>query len=129
MSEEDLMTRFLCDLSNLGLPVNEVDVVFRPYSKTFYGRYYPSVNEDKKKPRVVIYPYEVNGEFMDYNIIIENGVHEFIHHLQYVSGSFIRRKGVMHDTNFWKLYNFYMKRAYKLGIAEKRGDLVECASV
>ena len=124
MSEEDLMTRFLCDLSSLGLPVNEVDVEFRPYSKTYYGRYYPSVKEDVKKPRVVIYPYEENGEYMNYDTILENGVHEFIHHLQYVSGSFIRRKGVMHNEQFWKLYNFYMNRAYRFGLIQKRGEKV-----
>ena len=100
MSEEDLMTRLLCDLSSLGLPINEVDVEFRPYSKTYYGRYYPSVNKDVKKPRVVLYPYEENGEYMNYDTILENGVHEFIHHLQYTSGSFIRRKGVMHNEQF-----------------------------
>lgn len=129
MSEDDLMTRFLSDLSAIGLPVNEVEVVFRPYSKTYYGRYYPSVNENVKKPRVVIYPYEVNNDLMDYNLILTNGVHEFIHHLQYTSGYFVRRKGVMHDPHFWKLYNFYMNRAYRLGLIEKRGDSVECAKV
>lgn len=126
MNEDDLMTRFLSDLSSIGLPVYEVTVQFRPYSKTYYGRYYPTKDEKRSKPRVVLYPYEVNGDFMDYNLIIENGVHEFCHHIQYFSGSFIRRKGVMHNEQFWKLYNHYMKRAYKLGIAQKRGDVVEC---
>lgn len=124
MCEEDLMTRFLSDMSSLGLPVYEVDVEFRPYSKTYYGRYYPSVDDRRIKPRVVLYPYEVNGDFMSYDLIIENGVHEFIHHLQYVSGSFVRRKGVMHNEQFWRLYNFYMKRAYKLGLVTKRGEKV-----
>lgn len=129
MSEEDLMTQFLSDMSSIGLPVNEVDVVFRPYSKTFYGRYYHSIDEAKRKSRIVLYPYEVSGDFMDYNLIFENGVHEFVHHIQYTDSSFVRRKGVMHNPQFWKLYNHYMKRAYRLGIVEKRGDKVECATV
>ena len=119
MNKEDLMTRFLSDMSTLGLPVEEVDVEFRPYSKTFYGRYYPSLDEKRKRPKVVLYPYEQDGCFMCYQTIIQNGIHEFIHHLQYVSGSFVRRKGVMHNTEFWKLFNFYMKRAEKFGLIQK----------
>lgn len=126
MNEEDLMIRFLSDMSSVGLPVDEVEVVFRPYSKTYYGRYYPSVNEDKAKPRVALYPYENNGDFMSYDLIVSNGIHELIHHLQYASGSFVRKKGVMHNQHFWKLYNFYMKRAERLGLLQKRGEFVEC---
>ena len=32
LSEEELMTQLLSDLCNVGLPVCEVDFVFRPYS-------------------------------------------------------------------------------------------------
>lgn len=113
-------------MTSIGLPVDEVEVVFRPYSKTYYGRYYPSKNEDKARPRVVLYPYEVDGSFMSYCLILDNGIHEFIHHLQYVSGSFIRRKGVMHNQDFWKLYNFYKNRAAKLGLCEEGGAVVGC---
>lgn len=124
MSEEELMTQLLSDLCNVGLPVCEVDFVFRPYSKTFYGRYYPSYDESKKKPRVALYPYEKNGEYMDYSLIVQNGIHEMCHHVQYTSGFFVRRKGIMHDVQFKKLYNHYMIRAYRLGIIE-RGECVE----
>lgn len=126
MNEEDLMTRFLSDMCSIGLPVDEVEVKFRPYSKTYYGRYYPSVNEDRVKPHVVLYPYEKDGSFMSYSLIVTNGVHEFIHHVQYTSGSFVRKRGVMHNQHFWKLYNFYMKRAERLGLVQKRGECVEC---
>lgn len=38
------------------------------------------------------------------------------HHLQYTSGSFVRNKGVMHNANFWKLYNHYIDRAERLNL-------------
>lgn len=125
MTEEDLMTRLLSDLATIGLPVYEVDVVFRPYSKTYYGRYFPVRDERKMKPKIHLYPYELSGDFMDYTKLFENGVHEFIHHIQYSDRSFVRKKGVMHDVQFWKLYNHYMNRAYRYEIVEKRGDSVE----
>ncbi len=119
MCEKTLMTRLLSDMSSLGLPVCEVDVIFRPYSKTYYGRYYPSVNE-ATKAKIAIYPYEIPGEFMEYNHIVKTGVHEFTHHLQYTSGFYVRRKGIMHNQQFWELYNYYIDRAYRFGILEKR---------
>lgn len=113
LSENELKTVLLSNLSALGLPVNEVDLVFRPYSKTYFGRYYPA---NKGVARVALYPYEVNGEFMKYGTIVSTGIHELCHHLQYTDSSFVRRKGVMHNQNFWKLYNHYMIKAYRLGI-------------
>lgn len=113
MSEEELKYRLLCDLSVLNLPVDEVDVFLRPYSKTYYGRYFPVYDDKKDTPKIYIYPYEDDINFMDYDTILETAIHEFCHHIQYTSGSFVRKKGVMHDTQFWKLYNHYMNRAKK----------------
>lgn len=119
IDKDVLMTSLLSDLSCIGIPVNEVDMSFRPYSKTYYGRYFPSVNDRVIRPRIFIYPYEKDGSFMDYFIIFENAVHEFCHHIQYSDSSFIRRKGIMHNAQFYRLYNHYMKRAYHRGIIEK----------
>ena len=59
-----------------------------------------------------VYPYEnTNGEFMSYDKVLETAIHEFIHHLQYSDHNFKRKKGIMHDPSFWKLYNHYIKRA------------------
>lgn len=112
MSQEELKTRLLFDLSQVNLPVDEVDLFLRPYSKTFYGRYYPVHDENKTRPKIYIYPYEnTNKELMKYDTILETAIHEFCHHIQYTSGSFVRHRGVMHDTQFWKLYNHYINRA------------------
>lgn len=115
MNLEELKTRLLSDLSQLNLPVYEVDVSLRPYSKTYYGRYFPVHDDKKERPRIYLYPYadENNQDFMEYPVILETAIHEFCHHIQYSSGSFVRNKGVMHNTHFWKLYNHYMGRAEK----------------
>lgn len=114
MNQDELKTRLLSDLSQISLPVYEVDLYIRPFSKTFYGRYFPVHNEKQVKPKIYIYPYEnEKDELMTYDKILETSIHEFCHHVQYTSGSYVRSKGIMHDTQFWKLYNHYMNRAKK----------------
>ena len=115
MNQEELKTRLLSDLSQINLPVNEVDLFIRPFSKTYYGRYFPVYDEKEVKPKIYVYPYsnEENNSFVEYDIILETAIHELCHHIQYTSGSFVRNKGVMHDTQFWKLYNHYIERAKK----------------
>ena len=114
LSKEELKIRLLSDLSQINMPVDEVDLFIRPFSKTFYGRYYPVFNDNKDKPKVYIYPYENEQEdLMKYDTIFQTAIHELCHHIQYTSDSYVRIKGVMHDTNFWKLYNHYVSRAIK----------------
>ena len=114
MNQEELKTRLLFDLSQINLPVNEVDLFIRPFSKTYYGRYFPVHNDKETRPKIYIYPYENNkGDLIDYNTILQTSIHELCHHIQYTSGSFVRSKGVMHDPQFWKLYNYYVERARK----------------
>lgn len=114
MSQEELKTRLLSDLSHLNLPVDEVDLFIRPFSKTFYGRYFPVYNDKKIRPKIYVYPFENEEEdLMSYDQILGTAIHEFCHHIQYTNSCFIRSKGVMHDTHFWKLYNHYIDRARK----------------
>ena len=106
MTEKELLARLLFDLSNLHLPVWEVNVSLRPYSKTYYGRYFPVYDDTKVQPRIFIYPYaNTKGEMMSYDAVLKIAIHELCHH------SFVRTKGVMHNTQFWQLYNHYCKRA------------------
>lgn len=115
MNQEELKVRLLSDLSQLNLPVYEVDLFIRPFSKTYYGRYFPVRDDNVIRPKIYLYPYvtEDNTEFENYSNTLQTVIHEFCHHIQYTSGSFIRNKGVMHDPNFWKLYNHYINRAKK----------------
>ena len=114
MSQEELKTRLLSDLSQINLPVCEVNLFIRPFSKTYYGRYFPVYDDKIIKPKIYLYPYDnKDGDLMRYDDILQTAIHEFCHHVQYTSGSFVRNKGVMHDTQFWKLYNHYIERAKK----------------
>lgn len=114
MSQEELKTQLLSDLSQINLPVDEVDLYLRPFSKTLYGRYFPVYDEKQAKAKIYLYPYATPDEdLMSYDDILETAIHEFCHHIQYTSGSFVRSRGVMHDTQFWKLYNHYRNRAVK----------------
>lgn len=120
----ELKDRLLHDLKELKLPIDEVELSLRPFSKTYYGNYFPSVDDKHTKPRLWLYPYEnTKGKLMSYDIILNTGIHEMCHHIQYVDPNFRRVKGVMHDTQFWTLYNHYISRAeslnlYKGGVAQ-----------
>lgn len=111
---EELKEKLLSDLSQINLPVDEVDISLRPYSKTYYGRYYPVINEKRARPKIYIYPYENRkGDLLSYEQILKTAIHEFCHHIQYFSGTYVRKRGVMHDPQFWKLYLHYTCRAEK----------------
>ena len=117
-SEEQLKERIITDLTNLRIPIDEVNLLIRPYSKTYYGRYFPSAKEEVK-PRLFIYPYKnTKGDLFSYEEILDTCIHEMVHHIQYTSPGFIRVKGVMHNPNFWKLYNRYSKRAKEFLLKE-----------
>lgn len=113
MTEEELYHKLLSDMKRLNLPVYEVEIFFRPYSKTYYGRYFPSREEDIK-PKLYLYPYKNNrGKFLSYDVILWTAIHETVHHIQYSDKSFRRKRGIMHDAQFWKLNNHYINRAIK----------------
>ena len=121
MNQEELKTRLLFDLSQINMPIDEVDVFLRPFSKTYYGRYFPVYDEEDTRPKIYIYPYaNTKGDLLDYADILDTAIHEMVHHIQYTSGSFVRNKGVMHNTNFWKLYNHYIARAERYDILKRR---------
>ena len=109
----------LClDLQKIGLfPINpiegkpEVSLILRPYSKTYYGRYFPDSS------RIFIYPYnDEDGNFMSFTSILCTTIHEMVHHIQHQDPNFKRQKGIMHDPKFWELYNHFLDRAVSKSI-------------
>lgn len=117
MSVTELQHRLLQDLRSLRLPVDEVDVFFRPFSKTYYGRYFPAYS--RHRARIFVYPMSSpNGDLLSYNLVLDTAIHEFCHHIQYVDG-LVRVKGVMHNEQFWRLYNHYTSRAREIGLYER----------
>lgn len=117
MSEVPFIHKLLSDLRSIDIPVDEVNVFFRPYCKSYWGRYFPLADYDKGlKPKIYIYPYALDGLFVNYSKIFETAVHEFCHHKQYTDKTFKRKSGIMHNTQFWELYNLFMQRAKNLKI-------------
>lgn len=112
--ESELYHRLMTDLEKLKLPIDEVNIELRPFSTTYYGRYFPSTQ------KIYVYPYEnEDGEFMKYSYILCTVIHEMVHHIQHQDPNFKRRKGIMHNPQFWQLYNHFVLRAIDLNILKR----------
>lgn len=116
LSEEELQHRLISDLQKLRLPVEEFEVVIRPYSKSFYGRYFPEYQN--KRPEVRVYPYRTKKMkvMFNYSTVLYHTIHEVCHHLQYTDPNYVRKKGVMHDPQFYSLLERYTSRAVDMGL-------------
>ena len=103
---QELYHRLLRDMRAIGIPLN-FTFELKPYSKTYFGRYDP--NSDK----ITVYVYEDKSRtrMMSYKDILLTSIHEAVHSIQWHDQSFVRRKGVMHNAEFFRLYNMYSDRA------------------
>lgn len=119
LSEEELYDRLIADLTKLKLPVEEFELVIRPYSKTLYGRYFLSYED--KPAEVRIYPYRTKNMkvMFSYSTILYHTIHEVCHHIQFTNPSYVRKKGVMHDPEFHRLLNRYVDKADELNLLKK----------
>lgn len=122
LEESELLNSLIYNSHEIGLPVVDVDIFIRPYSKTFLGRYFPVSNKSKEKAKIYIYPYKTVNSLMDYSIIFETLVHEMCHHIQYKDPNFVRIKGVMHNPAFWNLYNYYIEKSKDFNLSEVYGN-------
>ena len=116
----------LClDLQKIGLfPINpiegkpEVSLILRPYSKTYYGQFH------SKNNKIVLYYYKCKTGNTPhtpyrYSKLLLTAIHEAIHAKQRNDPNFVRHKGIMHDSEFYRLYNEYVKRAKELNLIYK----------
>ena len=110
----ELYHRLLSDLRKIGVDVS-FDLELKPYSKTYYGRYDPNSN------KVTIYVYEDKecSKLINYDRIFLTLIHEVIHCMQWQDKSFIRRRGVMHDAEFYRLLNMYSDKAKSLSLLQE----------
>ena len=106
---QELHHRLLTDLRRVGI-ADKFELNLRPYSKTYYGRYDPNQN------RITLYVFEDKEctKLMKYKDLLLTLVHEAVHCIQWNDPTFIRRKGVMHDAEFYRLYNSYSDRVKSL---------------
>ena len=103
---QELYHRLKTDLRNIGIK-EDFDLELTPYSKPFYGRYGPTRNT------IILYVCEDSSctRFIPYKELFLTLVHESIHCIQWHDKSFVRVKGVMHNEEFHRLYNYYKLRA------------------
>lgn len=110
-----LKERLLSDLRTLDIDTKGFELSLRPFSKSYYGRY------DPKTKTIIVYAYSDKGltNLYPYGQLFETLVHEVVHHLQWVNPEYVRVKGIMHNEEFYKMYNKFI-RVYKRKLVFKR---------
>lgn len=106
---QELYHRLLADLQIIGITA-DFTLELKPYSKTYYGRYDPNIN------KITVYVYEDKDctTLTPYKELLLTTIHEAVHSIQWNDKSFVRRKGVMHNTDFHRIYNGYAHKAESL---------------
>lgn len=107
----ELKERIMNDLARIGIDIRS-PIILRPYSKTLWGYY------DVDKDKIIVYAYsnKMKTRFVHYDIVFRTVLHEYVHRLQRNCAGWKRYKGVMHDKDFWRLYNTLVNLAVKGGI-------------
>ena len=112
---KNLENRFNQDFVAMGIH-DRVPIVLKKYSKTRWGRYNPNKDE------IIIYIYTSKDctNQIEYHSLFKALLHEYVHWLQHHSKNWKRRKGVMHDEDFWKMYRSLLNIAVERGILYER---------
>lgn len=105
---EILKDRLLCDLKTINIDIKGFELNLRPFSKSYYGRYTP------KSKKIFLYVYSNSGltNMYSYSKLFETLLHEVVHHIQWTDPDYVRVKGVMHNEDFYRIYNKLLT-AYK----------------
>lgn len=106
MTIDLLKSRLLSDLQALNIDTKGFKLTLKPFSKTYYGRYKPNIKE------VIVYVYEDSNQtnLFPYEKIFSTALHESVHHMQWSNPDFKRIKGVMHNAEFYLVYNRLMRK-------------------
>lgn len=118
-----LTKRLIKDLSLLGITPQRLNyqLELKNFSKRYYGRYVRRNYGGEPVGKVFVYLFKDSGktELYSYSDILSTTIHEVCHHIQYEDPDFVRVKGVMHNKEFWDLWNSYMNKYYELTNEEK----------
>ena len=115
MSIDELRTKLLNDLRALNINTDGMNLVVKPYSKSYNGRYYPKDN------RIFLYAYkDPNRTCMyPYFRLMKTLLHEVVHFIQWNDPEYVRVKGIMHNEEFYRIYNS-LERQYKRKVMMNR---------
>lgn len=124
----DLMATIKEDLITLGIPLNDTQLVFKPYSKALYACY------RAKTDKIYLYLYSDEGKtkIYSYEHYLTQVIHEVCHMLQYYDPEWERKKGVMHDIKFLEMLDTYLIEAeqfhhlFNKEVIVKDGRLFTC---
>jgi len=111
-----LYKKLLSDLEKLGIPQN-FNLILKDYSKNFLGRY----NPNNKNLILYVYPYKKGVYMYPYEELYKTFIHEVVHSIQHNNPSFIRVKGIMHNKEFYKIYDDIIQKSYDLKILKRGG--------
>lgn len=100
--QSQLYHRLLKDLRSVGIK-QQFTLDIRGYCQDYFGKYDPNTN------KVILYPFEDRGckIMYSYEELLLTTLHEAIHCMQWQDPKFVRYKNVMHDSQFYSLYNHY----------------------
>lgn len=105
---QELHNRLIKDIKSLGIDVN-FELVLKSFSKVYFGNYRPDVN------RITLYVYqdEECTILYPYKEILITLLHEAVHCIQSHDPDWVRYKGVMHDSQFYRIFEFYKAKLNK----------------
>lgn len=85
--------------------LNDFELKLKPYSKLYYGNYRPI------ERLITIYFLDKDKTYFPDEKIVETALHEMSHHIQWHhTPGWVRRRGIMHDEGFVKIYNELLEK-------------------
>lgn len=109
---EELRGQLIKDLQAVGVNTSIFDLYVKEYSKTYFGVYRPQTN------RIYVFALTDDGKQYPYPFLFSTALHEAVHAIQYHDPRYVRYSGVMHDEEFYTIYDRFAAKAEKL--MEKR---------
>ena len=114
MTEAELKEKLVKDFKKLKIKA-DFDLVIKGYSSKFFGRY----NPNNKRLFLYIYPYPEQTFMYPYEEIFLTFLHEVCHCIQHNDHTFVRVKGIMHNKDFYALYDGLVQKAIKSKIIKR----------
>lgn len=114
MTFKYLSARLLSDARRVGIDTTSLSLHIKPYSKMRWGTYNPKDNS------ITLYVFlNEKGKLPQYKKLLAFFIHECVHYTQWNDPEFIRYKGIMHNAEFYSLYEKFMMRLNNDSIALK----------
>lgn len=118
MQLSEIEKEIYSEVDSIGLPI-DFELVLKGYSNSYCGLYDPEIQ------RITVYILEEDGELICKDEYMDTVIHEVIHHYQWQYTNYVRKKGVMHNPEFHKLFNHYYKK-WRIKYGSNKKDIGLC---